>query len=129
MTTPAFKLAGSDGFSKQWLAILATNDFAICRVQPFKSLAQLLESYPALKVATVDTPIDLPDERNKRRKCVEEAKERLGDRRASVFYAPHRFLVNAPDYSSANTQSKQVSGYGLSTQRMAFSVTSGMPTP
>ncbi len=116
MATPAFTLAGVDGFSKQWLSVLAPSDCGILRVEPFKSLTQLLESYPDLKVAAVDTPIGLPDEHIRRRKCDEEAKVCLGPRRSSIFYAPPRFLLEARSQQEASDLSGSKGSGGISAQ-------------
>jgi len=65
----------------------------------------------------VDIPIGLPDEG--RRGCDEDAKDLLGCRGNSVFYAPTRksvFEFGENEYEAANQESKERTGNGISRQ-------------
>jgi predicted RNase H-like nuclease len=62
----------------------------------------------------VDIPIGLSD--SGPRKCDEEARRLLGERRSSVFPAPLRPVLGARSYEAALARSRKASGVGLSKQ-------------
>ena len=68
----------------------------------------------------VDTPIGLPNGRE-RRLCDGEARRRLGARRASaVFPAPVRAALAADTYEDANRISREETGRGMTQQTFAI---------
>jgi predicted RNase H-like nuclease/RimJ/RimL family protein N-acetyltransferase len=62
----------------------------------------------------VDIPIGLSD--GPPRRCDEDARRFVGERRSSVFAAPARPVLGARTYEAAQTRSRAASGVGLSKQ-------------
>ena len=67
-----------------------------------------------LSLLAVDMPIGLTDAGP--RACDSEARRRLGPRRASVFPAPIRPVLDAADHAEATARHRAVDGRGLSIQ-------------
>jgi predicted RNase H-like nuclease/transcriptional regulator with XRE-family HTH domain len=67
-----------------------------------------------LAAVGVDIPIGLPEAGS--RACDITARELIGPRRSSVFPAPIRGVLDAPTWSQANDQAKQLHGKGLARQ-------------
>lgn len=83
------------------------------------ALAEVFADAPRAAEFAVDMPIGLPDGLPKSadtRACDDLARRELGPRRASVFAAPPRAVLDAADHAEANARSKRVSGRGLSVQ-------------
>lgn len=68
-------------------------------------------------VTAIDIPIGLPDTGS--RLCDQEARRLLRARASSVFPAPLRGVLNAPNYAAANALSRSA-GTGLSQQTFAL---------
>jgi predicted RNase H-like nuclease len=77
--------------------------------------AALWHRWRGARLILIDIPIGLLDRPGPRR-CDQEARARLGPRRSSVFPAPSRASLAAPDYPSASALNRAVSGRGLSLQ-------------
>ncbi len=69
--------------------------------QVCKSIAELAERFPALRLALIDIPIGLPDPPIGIRDCDAVAQEMLGARRSTVFYPVIRQALYASSYAEA----------------------------
>ena len=79
--------------------------------------AAVVERRPAADLVLVDIPIGLLEGGPDPREPDALARGMLGGRRASsVFSAPVRPVLEAPDYAAANALSRRLSGKGLSRQ-------------
>jgi len=75
----------------------------------------LWDRWRSATLLLIDIPIGLVDGPEPRR-CDQEARAMLGPRRSSVFPAPSRASLGAPDYPSASALNRSISGRGLSRQ-------------
>jgi predicted RNase H-like nuclease len=82
-------------------------------VEHFREVVDAVRS-GELAAVGVDIPIGLPDDR--RRRCDSEARQLVGQRRASVFSAPLRPLLGTRSYDEANARSRAIVERGLSVQ-------------
>jgi len=108
--------AGIDGCRAGWFCvILAGRSNGSCHVVPdADALARLI---CGVDCALIDIPIGLIDSGNGGRLCDREARRLLGPgRAASVFSAPARRTLDAPDYRVALELNRQATGRGLSKQ-------------
>lgn len=106
---------GIDGCPKGWFYVRDDGGALSCGVTP--SLAYLLTGLPAGSRAFIDIPIGLRERRGDARGCDTAARKLLGRGRASsVFPAPLRGVLDAPDHASANARSRRLCGKGLSRQ-------------
>jgi predicted RNase H-like nuclease len=80
------------------------------------TLEQLLADLPDSARVLVDMPIGLLDGGAQDRACDLAARRLLGPRRASVFAAPPRPVLEARDYADAKARSIAASGKALSRQ-------------
>jgi len=102
---------GVDGCRSGWFWFRLNGVCATCGVAPaFNDLAAGVGDTDRL---FVDIPIGLVDGA---RPCDTEARRLLGPRASSVFPAPPRAVLEAPDYPTANARSRTLSGRGLSKQ-------------
>lgn len=107
-------VAGVDACPVGWIATVITPDGT--EIDVFEEFEALVETYSGADRILVDIPIGLKAE--SRRRCDVEAKELLGSRGLSVFYAPCESAVDGKheSYQEAKTVHKDHVGNGLSQQ-------------
>lgn len=115
--TARMSVVGIDGCKGGWVAIALDEDN---RVHAYfvERLERLLEAVPTAQAVAIDIPIGLPSAG--RRRADIEARQLLGVRRSSVFFAPVRNAIAAPTHAVASAISKQITGHGLSRQSFAL---------
>jgi predicted RNase H-like nuclease len=107
------RYVGVDGCSAGWLAVgIDPNDGVDHGCYP--DFERVLDAFPTTERLLVDIPIGLPE--TERRACDEAARERLGSRASTVFFAPCRAVLDAPDHETASAVNRDRTGYGLSIQ-------------
>jgi predicted RNase H-like nuclease/gamma-glutamylcyclotransferase (GGCT)/AIG2-like uncharacterized protein YtfP len=106
------RLRGVDGCRLGWLVLEQQRSGG--GIQGLVSADAAAFACDAHTLCAVDMPIGLPD--GAPRQCDGEARRLLGPRRASVFSAPLRSLLDAPDHGEACRRSRQLQGRGLSIQ-------------
>lgn len=79
-----------------------------------ESFAAVVEAHADAERLLVDMPIGLPE--SGRRRCDEAARQRLGSRASTVFFAPCRAVLEATDHTEASALNREHTGYGLSIQ-------------
>jgi len=107
---------GVDAYAGGWLVVGVGDDESDFVVDVHNSFNEFLNEYEPRRVL-VDIPIGLPEEG--RRECDVRAKELLGCRGNSVFYAPNDDIVREfgeDEYGMANEESKGRHGHGVSKQ-------------
>ena len=111
---------GVDGCKGGWLYAGLSDDSAL-----FGTVARLLDLVEKVPLETrifVDIPIGLRDNGGGYRLCDQQARRLLSPlRTSSVFNAPIRPITTIEDYQQANSESKRLSGKGLSKQ--SFNIT------
>jgi predicted RNase H-like nuclease len=109
--TPKF-VVGVDGCRAGWLAVnlapAASWDIAV-----FPAFAALWKEHRGAALLLVDIPIGLKDGGSEERRCDQEARRLLGPRRSSVFPAPCRPAVYAPDYDAAIRENRRRTGRSI----------------
>lgn len=80
------------------------------------SVSAVLDQTGPQEPVFIDIPIGLREAEGTPRGCDRDARAVLGRRASSVFSAPLRPVLAAPDYPEANARSRQLSGKGLSKQ-------------
>lgn len=110
-------VAGVDGCRRGWIAITldaggGARGFFVAQ------LDELVDAIPDLAAVAIDIPIGLPTAG--RRRADDMARDRLGPRRNSVFYAPVRQAVTATTHAEANAICRRVTGQGISRQSFAL---------
>jgi predicted RNase H-like nuclease len=103
VTAPAGDPAGGAGADALGVTVVATLD----------TVRAALDS-GRMAVAAIDIPIGLPA--RERRACDAEARRLLGPRRSSVFPAPVRSVLGAPNHRAACDLSRRACGRGISKQ-------------
>jgi predicted RNase H-like nuclease len=109
------RYVGVDGCSGGWFAVAHDPDepggvdFGL-----HSSFAAVVDAHPDAERMLVDVPIGLPT--TGRRRCDVDARERLGSRASTVFFAPCRAVLDAPDHETASELNRDRTGYGLSIQ-------------
>lgn len=111
------RVVGVDGCRGGWIAI-ALADGHPARGYFLEQLDGLLEAIPDARAVAVDIPIGLPSAG--RRRADVAARQVLGVRRNSVFFAPVRQAITAATYAEANAVSRDLTGHGLSRQTFAL---------
>jgi predicted RNase H-like nuclease len=112
-------VAGIDGCRGGWVVVIAgarPGDAGPVDVQVAPTVGDLLGRLDRapVQVAAIDMPIGLPLAGPRR--CDREARALLGPRRSSVFPAPVRAALGAPDHTEARRRSRLASGRALSIQ-------------
>jgi predicted RNase H-like nuclease len=105
------RLVGVDGCSAGWLAVTRSDgrlDWGV-----YDSLAGVVDDTAPDRLL-LDMPVGLPSEG--RRACDEAARDRLGSRAATVFFAPARRVLDADSHAAASDANREATGYGLSIQ-------------
>ena len=113
---PAFVL-GLDGAPGGWAGVLLDlNGIAAPQARLYPDFAAALAE--PVQIIGVDMPIGFEDAPSGPggRACERLARGRLGPRRSSVFSAPLRPALSAPDYSAALAANRAAGGPGLSKQ-------------
>jgi len=109
------RVAGVDGCPAGWVVALVSVEpgtDASTELHVVRTFADVLALRPA--AIAVDMPIGLADAGP--RACDIEVRRRLGVRRASVFPAPIRPVLDATDYRKALAIGRAVDGRGMSKQ-------------
>ena len=102
---------GVDGWRGAWVGALLESRRVTFLILPDVSAVLAV---PGVAVVGIDMPIGLPDD--DRRTCDLEARRILGRAGSSVFPAPLRPVLDAPDYAAACALARAVSGRALSVQ-------------
>jgi predicted RNase H-like nuclease len=107
---------GVDGCSGGWFAVAFEPEPTPRAVDHglFADFEAVLADRPDAERVLVDMPIGLPDA--DRRACDLAARERLGGRASTVFFAPCRAVLDATDHGTASAVNRERTGYGLSIQ-------------
>ena len=108
-------VAGADGCRGGWCVVTlpTAGDATVEVIDRFRKVADR-QARGQLGAIGVDIPIGLSD--SGPRKCDEDARRLLGERRSSVFPAPLRPVLGARTYEAALSRSRKASGVGLSKQ-------------
>ncbi|MFC7203696.1 DUF429 domain-containing protein [Haloferax namakaokahaiae] len=113
MTTPP-SVVGVDGCRTGWVCAYTTaHALHIETLHSFSVVRDLAVELDAERVL-VDIPIGLPE--TGRRSCDSIARELMGSRAATVFYAPVRAVLDESTHERASAVNRAQSGYGLSVQ-------------
>lgn len=108
------KYVGVDGCRGGWLAVGIDDDTFRLDVSPtFGAVPRL---HTDAELILVDMPIGLLGQTTAKRACDTEARERLGARRNSVFWAPVRDALACSNHEEASRANRAASGRGLSIQ-------------
>jgi predicted RNase H-like nuclease len=113
----AMSVVGIDGCKRGWIAI-ALDDDGSTRGLFVERLEDLETALDGVDAVAIDIPIGLPP--NGRRQADDVARELLGARRNSVFYAPVREAITAATHAEASAISRRITGHGISQQSFAL---------
>jgi predicted RNase H-like nuclease len=105
---------GVDGCSGGWLAVDYDPDTGGVDHGLYETFTTIVDDHAGADRLLVDMPVGLPEAG--RRRCDEAARERLGSRASTVFFAPCRPVLDAPDHETASALNREHTGYGLSIQ-------------
>jgi predicted RNase H-like nuclease len=108
---PDVRVIGVDGCRGGWLAATVTDDSVTWSWSPVDDVAFMSARGDAV---AVDIPMGLLS--SGRRDCDASAKSYLGDRRATVFWAPLRCVLTTPTYADACRLLRERSLPGMSAQ-------------
>jgi predicted RNase H-like nuclease len=101
---------GVDGCKSGWIAAYCSSQGeATTSLRHFRTVDDLAlwrDKMDDEVFVTIDIPIGLP-ESTKFRRCDEEARRRLGERRNAVFMPPGRYLLAARDHAEARQLVKE----------------------
>lgn len=113
-------VAGVDGCSAGWLAVWCQQGSTEVRAAVYPDARQLFLEGPPASIFAIDIPIGLPD-RGPRR-CDQEARRLLSERRSSVFPAPIRPILSADTWGNACRLARELDGAknGISQQTWAI---------
>ncbi|MBX7131529.1 MAG: DUF429 domain-containing protein [Fimbriimonadaceae bacterium] len=106
-------LAGVDGCRGGWVVALAPTWPGAIRLEIAKNFSAVLELTAKCRVVAVDMPIGLPTGAT-RRACDRAAREALGARSSSVFFAPPRAALAAENPLEFQAIHRQLFGKGAS---------------
>ncbi|RLM56756.1 DUF429 domain-containing protein [Halobellus sp. Atlit-31R] len=109
-------VVGVDACPAGWVATALDGTGA--RIETYDDFETLAAAHAGAERILVDIPIGLPT--TSRRRCDEEASDRLGCRGISVFYPPSAAAVECDDYETASETHRDDVGHGLS--RQAFHI-------
>ena len=113
----AMSVVGVDGCKRGWIAV-ALDDDTSTRGLFVERLDDLGTALDGVHAVAVDIPIGLPS--TGRRQADDAARDLLGPRRSSVFYAPVRDAITAATHADASAISKRITGHGISRQSFAL---------
>lgn len=106
---------GVDGCKAGWVYACVSEDGV--GIGTVARLCDLVEMVRAGSRIFVDIPIGLRDDSGAARLCDQQARRLLSTLRTiSIFSAPIRPIIGIKDYGQANSESKRLSGKGLSKQ-------------
>lgn len=109
------RVLGVDACKAGWVGVLLGSTLS---VHVAATVAQVLETAEAgggpVAVVGVDIPIGLADHETRQADVL--ARQAAGGRRASVFLAPVRAALRAPDYATALAIHRELTGSGCSVQ-------------
>lgn len=116
------RVIGVDGCRGGWICIaLRGADDPSPQWWVSAEFEEILARWPTADRVLVDIPVGLLDAGPERRSPDVLARRALGGKRASsVFNAPIRPVLEAPDYAAANARSRRLTGRGLSRQSWAI---------
>lgn len=113
------RVVGIDGCKAGWMCVALERGRAEHWVSPH--IADAVRREPAAELVLVDIPIGLLEGGPERRAPDVAARKALrGKRASSVFSAPIRPALYAPDYQAANRLSRDLTGRGMSRQTWAI---------
>ena len=112
----AMSVVGVDGCKRGWIAIAL--DAARSRGHFVEHLDELGDTITDVDAVAIDIPIGLPA--TSRRQADDAARDLLGPRRSSVFYAPVREAITAATHAEASAISRRMTGHGISQQSFAL---------
>jgi predicted RNase H-like nuclease len=108
---------GVDGCPSGWIA-LALRPGQRPEAHFLASIRALAAAVPDARVVAIDIPIGLPE--SGRREADVLAREFLGPRRQSVFFAPVREALASATHAAATAASTRLTGSGVSQQAYAL---------
>ena len=109
---------GVDGTRGRWIAVALGRDGRFASAILADTLAEIVDAFPKAEAVAIDVPIGLPQEGA--RAADLEAKMLLGPRRATIFAAPPRPVLEATTYAAARAKARELTGKGLSAQSFAL---------
>jgi len=112
------RVIGIDGCKAGWICVAIEGGRADFRVAP--RIEDVLRREAAADLILIDIPIGLLEGGTEHRAPDAAARGLLGRRASSVFTAPVRPVLYAPDYPAANDLSRRLTGRGLSKQTWAI---------
>ncbi len=108
---------GIDGCRNGWIVVaLRGGSFHSASFAP--TVAEALEAHPAARVVAIDIPIG--SEAKRFRSGDAEARKRLGSRGSTLFETPPLEVLREPDFASAVSLCRKLTGKGLSQQSYAL---------
>ncbi len=107
-----------DGAKGRWIAIALGSEGSFGSAILVDTLQEVLDAYPKASAIAIDVPIGLPTQGA--RAADLEAKMLLGPRRATVFPAPPRPVLEAATYAAARTKAIELTGKSISAQSFAL---------
>ena len=110
-------VVGVDGCKRGWIAI-ALDDAGRAHGHFVEHLEDLGDALDGVHAVAIDIPIGLPS--TGRRQADDAARDLLGQRRNSVFYAPVRDAITATTHAEASAISRRITGHGISQQSFAL---------
>ena len=121
--TPPPLLAGVDGCTGGWIAVLARGGaFAQARVVMVAAFADILALPERPAVVAIDMPVGLPERSLGGRAAERSLRLVLGKRRSSVFSIPSRVAVHAENYGEARRLALATSEPPRSLSKQAFNI-------
>ena len=106
-------VVGLDGWPGGWVAVVLESG-RYRSVEIHADAATVVAEHSTAAVIAADMPIGLPT--TGRRRADGLARDMLGERRSSVFFAPPRDVVETEPYAAANALAKEKHGFGISKQ-------------
>ncbi len=108
---------GIDGCRDGWLVVaLRGGTFHSANFSP--TVAEALQAHRAARVVAIDIPIGT--EAKRFRSVDAEARKRLGLRGSTIFETPPLEVLRQPDFASAVSLCRKLTGKGLSQQSYAL---------
>ncbi len=111
------EVLGIDAFRGGWVAVVLS-DGLLTDTDAHGSLATLVGRHSNARVVAVDMPIGLPTDGH--RQCDVQAKNRVGARHNSVFFAPPLEVLQLKEFKAATARAVDLTGSGISRQAHAL---------
>jgi predicted RNase H-like nuclease len=109
-------IVGVDGCPGGWVAVAWDTERGVLTPSFHPTFADIVTSHADAACVAIDIPIGLRDD-GRPRSCDLAARALLGHpRRASVFPAPQRRLLDCATHAEASSLSRRAFGYGVSIQ-------------